>query len=295
MSKRDYLEPVTALLKVIDLLGLPLDASNVSVDGKGTTPEQYEFNDVAGTERNPTARLIYFDKGRGDLHLSWRIEINAFPTWLVTYIDAGTGEEIHGVVVYGKPLTYEVYPWGVNDPSLGSRIVVEDPWLSAASPFTWVGDGSANYTTTQGNNAVAVHSPTDSQGDWQPKYRPNSPELKFEYSYSDRLSNPVEYRDAAITQLFYTSNVYHDLLYLLGFNEAAGNFQLNNNGLGGRDGDFVILQAQDGSGTNNAWFFPTVDGEPPRMLMWLWNIIPPTRDSSFDAGLVLHEYTHGGE
>ncbi|KFA45544.1 hypothetical protein S40293_06589 [Stachybotrys chartarum IBT 40293] len=293
LSKRDYLEPVAALLKVIDLLGLPLDAGNVSVDGKGTTPEQYDFNDVIGTERNPTARLIYFDKGSGDLHLSWRIEINAFPTWLVTYIDAATGEDIHGVVEYGKPLTYEVYPWGVNDPSLGSRIVVEDPWLSVASPFTWVGNGSANYTTTQGNNAVAVHSPTDSQGDWQPKYRPNSPELSFEYPYNDRLSNPAEYRDAAITQLFYTSNVYHDLLYLLGFTEAAGNFQLNNNGLGGRDGDFVILQAQDGSGTNNAWFFPTVDGEPPRMLMWLWNIIPPTRDSSFDAGLVLHEYTHG--
>lgn len=58
--------------------------------------------------------------------------------------------------------------------------------------------------------------------------------------------------DLAVTQLFYTSNMYHDLLYRLGFDELSGNFQMDNFGKGGLGGDAVICQAQDGSGTDNA-------------------------------------------
>ena len=35
-------------------------------------------------------------------------------------------------------------------------------------------------------------------------------------------------RDPVVTQLFYYTNRMHDYLYGLGFNEAAGNFQVNN-------------------------------------------------------------------
>jgi extracellular elastinolytic metalloproteinase len=58
--------------------------------------------------------------------------------------------------------------------------------------------------------------------------------------------------------------MYHDLLYNLGFNEAAGNFETNNNGVGGKGSDAVVLNAQDASGTNNANFAPPVDGQPGR-------------------------------
>jgi extracellular elastinolytic metalloproteinase len=60
------------------------------------------------------------------------------------------------------------------------------------------------------------------------------------------------YSDLAVTQLFYTSNMYHDLLHRLGFDEVSGNFQMDNFGRGGLGGDAVICQAQDGSGTDNA-------------------------------------------
>ena len=40
----------------------------------------------------------------------------------------------------------------------------------------------------------------------------------------------------------------HDLTYQYGFNEAAGNFQVNNYGRGGVGGDDVRCEAQDGSG-----------------------------------------------
>lgn len=54
-----------------------------------------------------------------------------------------------------------------------------------------------------------------------------------------------------------------------------------------------MFAAQDGSGTNNANFATPVDGQAPRMRMYIWDTSSPSRDSSFDAGVVIHEYTHG--
>ena len=60
-------------------------------------------------------------------------------------------------------------------------------------------------------------------------------------------------RDAIITQLFYYTNVMHDWLYSHGFDEASGNFQVDNFGRGGSGGDPVLAEAQDG------WDFGCVD------------------------------------
>lgn len=109
------------------------------------------------------------------------------------------------------------------------------------------------------------------------------------------MSPPESYVDASVTQLFYTANKYHDLLYLLGFNEAAGNFEVNNNGKGGKGNDFTILNAQDGAGTDNADFSTPPDGQNGRMRMFLWTASTPKRDCTFEAGVVIHEYTHGCE
>lgn len=87
--------------------------------------------------------------------------------------------------------------------------------------------------------------------------------------------------------------MYHDLLHTLGFDERAGNFEINNNGAGGRGNDFVLLNAQDGNGKNNANFATPPDGQNGRMRMYIWNRTEPNRDCSFEAGVVIHEYTHG--
>jgi len=107
------------------------------------------------------------------------------------------------------------------------------------------------------------------------------------------MTNPSDYVAASVTQLFYTANKYHDLLYALGFTEKAGNFEVNNNGQGGKGADMVILNAQDGSGTNNANFATPPDGQSGRMRMYLWTATTPKRDCSFEAGVIIHEYTHG--
>ena len=184
-------------------------------------------------------------------------------------------------------------PWGLNDPTEGDRIVISDPWDIQASVFTWISDGT-NYTTTRGNNAIAQTNPSGGSS-YLNNYRPTSTELRFEYDYSVSMPTPSAYADASVTQLFYTANMYHDLLYELGFDEKAGNFEINNNGKGGQGSDFVILNAQDGSGTNNANFATPPDGQPGRMRMYLWTLSTPRRDCAFEAGVVIHEFTHGGK
>ena len=57
-----------------------------------------------------------------------------------------------------------------------------------------------------------------------------------------------------MTNLFYWNNLFHDVLYRYGFDEASGNFQANNYGRGGLGGDYVRAEAADGAGTNNANF-----------------------------------------
>ncbi|MFL6374395.1 MAG: M36 family metallopeptidase [Pyrinomonadaceae bacterium] len=107
-------------------------------------------------------------------------------------------------------------------------------------------------------------------------------------------SLPTAYQQAAVTQLFYIVNRYHDVMYQLGFNEAAHNFQNTNFTGQGSGGDRVSAQAQDCSGTNNANFTTPADGAQPTMQMYLWpSSTRVTLDGSLDADVVLHEHTHG--
>ncbi|KAI7762481.1 hypothetical protein LZL87_008827 [Fusarium oxysporum] len=290
LTKRDEKDPVDALKDTVDVLSLPVEADKAKAEKK--SKNHYTFTGTKGTVSKPEAKLTYLVDENKELKLTWRVETDIVDNWLLTYVNAAKTDEVVGVVDYVNEATYKVYPWGVNDPSKGSRSTVENPWNLAASEFTWLSDGSNNYTTTRGNNGIAQVNPSGGST-YLNNYRPDSPSLKFEYDYSTSTTTPTTYRDASIAQLFYTANKYHDLLYLLGFTEQAGNFQTNNNGQGGVGNDMVILNAQDGSGTNNANFATPADGQPGRMRMYLWTYSTPQRDCSFDAGVVIHEYTHG--
>jgi extracellular elastinolytic metalloproteinase len=74
-----------------------------------------------------------------------------------------------------------------------------------------------------------------------------------------------------------------------GFDELAGNFQQYNFGRGGAENDAVIANAQHGSGFNNANFIR----QNGRMRMYLWNTAFPYRDGDLEAGIVMHELSHG--
>lgn len=166
---------------------------------------------------------------------------------------------------------YNVFALPVESPNHGIRSILSSPADSVASPFGWHDNDAqegANFTITRGNNA---HAYEDASGNNNIGYSPDGgPNLQFDYSL-DLTEQPGINRDAAITNLFYTCNVIHDVLYQYGFDEASGNFQANNYGNGGSPGDIVRAEALDGSGLNNANFFTPGDGQNPRMQMYLWN------------------------
>ncbi|KAK0109422.1 Fungalysin/Thermolysin Extracellular metalloproteinase 5, variant 2 [Cadophora gregata] len=264
LEKRDQIDAVAALQGVTSTLVLPIQASDaVAVPEEAI--EHYVIEGSTGTLSEPKAKLVYFQKADGTLTLTWRVETDIGDNWLLSYLDAVSGSEVLGVVDYGSDASYTVFPWLVIDPSKGSRTVETNPQLAAASEFGFQSDGTTSYTVTRGNNGIA-------QANWEGDsaylndYRPDGGSgANFNFGLDLRNTDPKTYANASVAQLFYTANMYHDLLYVLGFNEAAGNFETNNNGQGGRGNDAVQLNAQDGAGTNNANFFTPADGTPGRM------------------------------
>ncbi|UEQ74907.1 T9SS-dependent M36 family metallopeptidase [Chryseobacterium arthrosphaerae] len=181
--------------------------------------------------------------------------------------------------------SYNVFPLPVEAPTFGSRSIVSNPWDLIASPEGWHSDGTNNYTNTRGNNVYAY---SDQDNTNNPGYSPDGGSgLSFNFPFADgRYDNPLTYRDAAITNLFYMNNKMHDIFYKFGFTETARNYQTNNFGKGGMQGDAVRAEAFDGSGLNNANFssgYETViNGTSyllaPRMQMYLWDRVQPTDD-----------------
>lgn len=85
-------------------------------------------------------------------------------------------------------------------------------------------------------------------------------------------------------------NKFHDILYALGFDEPAGNFQVTNHGKGGLGNDPVRLAVQTGL-SGGGYITTPVDGSSPRLVMYVYSGSPP-RDAIFDATILLHEYMH---
>ncbi|KAL2068533.1 hypothetical protein VTL71DRAFT_14870 [Oculimacula yallundae] len=292
LVKRDQINPVAALTSVTSNLALPIEAS-AAVAKPEEAKEHYVIEGSTGTLSEPKAKLVYFQNADSTLTLSWRVETDIKDNWLLSYVDAVTGSNVLGVVDYVSDASYTVYPWQTIDPSKGSRAVETNPHDTVTSEFGFQSVGTTSYTVTRGNNGIAQAN-YDGDSSYLNEYRPDGGAgQNFNYGFSLTATDPKTYSNASVTQLFYTSNMYHDLLYVLGFNERAGNFETNNNGQGGLGNDAVILNAQDLSRFDNANFATPADGQAPRMNMYMFTSSTPRRDCSFDAGVVIHEYTHG--
>ncbi|MEL7362393.1 MAG: M36 family metallopeptidase, partial [Bacteroidota bacterium] len=187
--------------------------------------------------------------------------------------------------------SYNVYALPLESPNHGNRSIATNPADAIASPFGWHDTNGATgpeFTITRGNNVHAYLDRDGSANVPDPGSEPNGG-TSLDFDYPINLSqDPVNYQDAAVTNLFYWNNVTHDLLYRYGFDEVAGNFQVNNYGNGGQGGDAVDAEAQDGGGVNNANMFTPSDGSEPRMQMYLWQDTNPRRDGDLDAGIVIH-------
>ncbi|MEJ0089785.1 MAG: M36 family metallopeptidase [Limisphaerales bacterium] len=258
------------------------------------------------------AGLTWFPASRNELKLAWQVTFTS--QWRnEMYLALVSAED--GEILYRRNLTadssdasYRVYtdsspapmspgwsmPGNVQPPLVDRSLVTITALDTNASPIGWINDDD---NQTLGNN---VDARLDRNDDNLPDLpRPvGNPSRVFDFGLDLGL-NPVTYGDASVVQLFYWDNWMHDVLYGLGFTEAAGNFQSDNFGRGGQGGDSLQADAQDGLSLtdrryrNNGNMSTPPDGHTPLMQIYVFDGANPARDGSLDAEIILHEYTHG--
>lgn len=199
--------------------------------------------------------------------------------------------------------TYRVVKYPAESPIHpgGAPSLHTDPWLlspGAATTLGWHNDGVNDYDSTRGNNVFAYDdrdaNNLPGRSGVSTTALPNIT-MNFvpDFNLEPTVRTPAPNQQFNTTNLFYWNNLIHDLSYIYGFTETARNYQNNNMGRGGVAGDYVLAEAQDGSGTNNANFSSGVEGTRGRMQMYLWTSPNPDRDGDVDNGIIAHEYTHG--
>ncbi|MQA59915.1 MAG: hypothetical protein GEU86_00135 [Actinophytocola sp.] len=291
---------------------------NSATKGKG----KHKFaNPYAKGLKKPSqvsAELVWARIDDG-LRLSWLTDVEVSgSSWHESVVDAGTGEVLEHNSRYSHAGDEGTVFTGEHPDNSPARAVV---------PFTGLDGDWAAGTTTSGNNVNAYLDRDNNNAN--DEYQPSNADAHFNYAFTDAWRNlstidDTDFanipdadwqaaidadRDAIITQLFYYTNDMHDWLYGFGFNEASGNFQVDNFGRGGSGGDPVLAEAHDGFDfgcqdqatppndircANNANFSFNPDGTSSRMQMYLW-IRPnrPYRDGSMDGDVIAHEYGHG--
>ena len=302
-------ETSNSSMDVLEALSYAVSQLNLSADSQTTIEEninsqQYLLTNDAISNHKINAKLIYQPiNDHSNLRLAWEISIkpNDSNNWWNVAIDAQNGnllrkhnwmqtcdfnhqpsdgiqitnskhslsfEENENSVMNGS---YRVYPSPIESPNHGNRSLITDPANATASPFGWHdtdGISGPEFTITRGNNVIARE---DRDGDDAGGYSPDGGfALQFDYPL-DFNQPPQLNEDAAITNLFYWNNLMHDIFFNYGFDEASGNFQETNYSGNGLGGDFVIADAQDGSGMNNANFGTPPEGFNPQMQMFLWS------------------------
>lgn len=99
LTKREHQDSITALNAASSVLQLGLTTEGASAAATDQT-ETYTITGTSGAVSDPEARLVYFVKGDGTLALTWRVETDISSDWLLSYVDADTPTDIHGVVNY---------------------------------------------------------------------------------------------------------------------------------------------------------------------------------------------------
>ncbi|WP_254625171.1 M36 family metallopeptidase [Myxococcus sp. CA051A] len=270
---------------------------------KDTGPRQRTRVEQSGVSTEPIeAQLALLPVNQGDARLVWNFQVHT-PDRRHVYdltVDATTGE-VWTRFDWIASDAYSVYPRPVESPihttplpPMDARFSLLNPANTTASPFGWHDtDGvvGAEYTLHRGNNVHAYDDIDDNN--LPPAVEPDCGTALTCSFLLDLSLGPSAYTSAAVTNLFYWNNIIHDIQYQYGFDEAGGNFQVNNYGNPGLGNDYVRAEAQDGEDVNNANFYTPPDGQRPRMQMYTWTTTSPGRDGDLDSGIIVHEAGHG--
>ncbi len=286
-----------------DVLISPADIELLEPVSGAEQKHRWNIRQLVGETR---AELVWLPMNKDELRLCWNVvlKVRSRGETFRVLVDANSGEMLlrRCLTAYVTNSTFRVFtsdspsPFSpgnptplTNQPLQTTRsLVTLTALITNASPNGWIDDA---VNETRGNNVDAHLDRNDNDQPDLPRPA-GSPFHVFDPALDLNLA-PITYGDASVVQLFYWCNFAHDRLYELGFTEPAGNFQINNFGRGGAGNDPVLADAQDGGGFNNANMDTFGDGLSPRMQMYLFNGPNPDIDGSFDAEIVLHEYTHG--
>jgi uncharacterized protein (TIGR03437 family) len=293
-----------------------LKASAAARAEENSSERRQTFDQSIGFARDVEARLVYFPLAATSLRLAWEFTLwlKDSPDVYLIVVDAERGSLLyrfnyttyednplapHGLVFTGDS-PRPALPYAGNDnPPTAER---EDAPFRAApfngatifSPsdrhYDWWAGQLANNLISNNVDAHLDRSPADNIAD-EPRLVAADGNFSFPLDLT-LAPTDANNQKAAQVNLFYWVNRYHDILYSLGFTEAAGNFQADNFGLGGLGGDAIQADVQDASGTNNANFSTPPDGRAGRVQMFLWSGAPMI-DGDFDQGIIIHELTHG--
>lgn len=251
-SKLENAPPISARQAVANALtnlGETITADGVIPAGAASPgPEKQQDFAAAPLITQAHAGLIWVPMNRSAARLCWSVEFVSRSTVEAfrILVDASSGEVLvrQNLTCNYTDATYRFFksdsptPFSPGHPSPSTvqpglpcnppdadppnycRALVTLPALSqSASPFGWINDLE---NTTQGNNVFGTSDPG-----LVPQAPPQGNNRVFDFAI-DFTQPPGNNQAAAVVNLFYWCNFMHDRLYELGFNEAAGNFQLDN-------------------------------------------------------------------
>lgn len=166
------------------------------------------------------------------------------------------------VVDFPRPVDdYPIKPTPSNLPN-GFPVAWVDAQVTVGNNTIAVLGNTLNSLPAAVNNGVLTFDPSQPQGDEQ-----------------------------KVLNIFYFCNFMHDFFFMLGFDEASGNFQkVNFSGIG-VGGDAVLARAHAGPVNGTANMLTLADGVQGLMNMGLVGGV--NRHTAFDSDVVFHEFTHG--
>ena len=325
-SRAGHLLPQAAIAKAaLDLTGVEYSAKDfkaVSPRTKSDPYQHFEFKPAKadkrpGFERPPRLKDVMFPLGEGQFVPGYYIElwVNDYPafSYVVDAIDtpdvlfrknltspAAFKYRVHNTAdslfrPEDGPAPGSPHPTGVPNgfqakPVKETLITIDS--LVAGHP--WLDPGAK---VTSGNNCIAyadLKAPNGfGTGDVRGKI--TAPGV-FDYTY-DHTKDSIDPNNlqSSLVGMFFHVNWLHDRWYEAGFDEASGNAQTNNFGLGGLGGDPILAEGADFSGTDNANMSTPADGSSPRMQMFTFvgmQPAKPKRTSNHEALITFHEMGH---
>lgn len=225
------------------------------------------FDGGAFFDEAPAVTAVAVPMADGALSRGWLVETWTAKTNQLHHTLVSGGGKVLKVQNRTATDSYKVF---TNDPGKTPQAVVAGPGAgNAESPIGWLSGFSEKSIRINGNN-IDAYLDVDANNRPDAGGTRNSSKNFLATADLGQAPTTATNREVAVQNLFYVNNVAHDILYRHGFNEAAGNFQVDNFGKGGAGADAVRAEAQDGGGTDNANFATPPDGRKPRMQMYLW-------------------------